>query len=295
VAEVARSYYELLALDNQLEVLRHNVEIQTNALELMKLEKQAARVTQLAVQRFEAEVLKNQSRQFALEQRRIEAENRINFLLARPPQRVKRDPEKFKDPLASVADAGIPSQLLDNRPDVREAALRLEAAKLDVKSARANFFPSLRIDAELGYQSFNVKHLFTTPESILYNVAGGLTAPLLNRKAIKAQYNTANAIQLQAVFNYERTLLQAFTEVVNSLTTIGNLRKGYDLQAQQVEKLVGAIEISNILFQAARADYTEVLFTRRDSLEAQMELIETRNKQIQARVNVYQVLGGGWQ
>jgi len=86
VAEVARSYYELMALDNQLGVLQHNIEIQTNALELMKLEKQAARVTQLAVQRFEAEVLKNQSRQFTLEQKRVEAENRVNFLLARSPQ-----------------------------------------------------------------------------------------------------------------------------------------------------------------------------------------------------------------
>ena len=207
---------------------------------------------------------------------------------------MKRDSEQFKEPLPNFTEAGIPSQLLDNRPDVRAATLQLEAAKLDVKSAKANFYPSLRIDAELGYKSFNVKHLSTTPESLLYNVAGGLTAPLLNRKAIKAQYYTANASQLQAVFNYERTVLQAFTEVVNTLARVGNLQKGYELQAQQVEKLVGAIEISNILFQSARADYTEVLFTRRDSLEAEMELIETKNRQIQARINIYQALGGGW-
>jgi multidrug efflux system outer membrane protein len=282
VAEVARSYYELMALDNQLGVLQHNIEIQTNALELMKLEKQAARVTQLAVQRFEAEVLKNQSRQFTLEQKRVEAENRVNFLLARSPQPVKRDSEKFKGALP------------DNRPDVRQAVLQLEAAKFDVRAAKASFYPSLRIDADLGYQAFNVKHLLTTPESILYNVAGGLTAPLLNRRAITAQYYTANAIQIQAVLNYERTVLHAFTEVVNSLAMVGNLQKGYELQAQQVEKLVGAIEISNILFQAARADYTEVLFTRRDSLEAEIELIETKNRQAQARVSVYQALGGGW-
>jgi outer membrane protein, multidrug efflux system len=294
VAEVARSYYELLALDNQLEVLRSNVEIQANALELMKLEKQAARVTQLAVSRFEAEVLKNQSRQYELEQERIEAENRINFLLARPPQPVKRDPEKFKGQVPDLTSAGVPAQLLDNRPDVRQAVLELEAAKLDVKSAKAAFYPSLRIDADLGYQAFNVKHLLTTPESLLYNVAGGLTAPLLNRRAIAAQYSTASALQIQAVIQYERTVLQAYTEVVNSLTRVGNLQKGYELQSQQVQKLSEAIDISSILFQAARADYTEVLFTRRDTLEAQMELIETKSQQMQARVNVYQVLGGGW-
>jgi outer membrane protein TolC len=128
----------------------------------------------------------------------------------------------------------------------------------------------------------------------LYNLAGNLTAPLLNRKAIKAQYFSANARQLQAVFNYERTLLRAFTEVVNKLAMIKNLQKSFELQSQQVEILTQSIEVSNILFQSARADYMEVLLTRRDSLEAQMELIETKNRQMHAMVDIYQALGGGW-
>lgn len=294
VAEVATSYYELMALDNQLEVLNRNIAIQQDALEIVKLEKQAARATQLAVQRFEAEVLKNKSRQFELEQKRIEAENRINFLLGRTPQRVQRDATKFRQPVPNVIQSGLPSDLLENRPDVRQAELELEAAKLSVKAARANFYPSLRIDAGVGYEAFNLSHLLTTPESILYNVAGNLTAPLLNRRAIKAAYQTANAQQLQAVYNYERTLLQAYTDVVNTLAKIDNLQKGYDLQAKQVETLIQSIEVSNILFQSARADYMEVLLTRRDSLDAEMELIETRNQQRRAIVNIYQALGGGW-
>jgi NodT family efflux transporter outer membrane factor (OMF) lipoprotein len=294
VAEIASSYYELMALDNRIEVLLQNIKIQQNALEIVKLQKQAARVTQLAVQRFEAEVLKNQSRQFDLEQQRIEAENRINFLLGRYPQTVARDSQAFKAPLTDVAQAGIPAQLLENRPDVKAAELELTAAKLDVKSAKAAFYPSLSIDAGVGYESFNIKHLVATPQSLLYNLAGNLTAPLLNRKAIKAQYFSANARQLQAVFNYERTLLQAFTEVVNKLAMIKNLQKSYELQSQQVEILIQSIEVSNVLFQSARADYMEVLLTRRDSLEAQMELIETKNRQMRSMVAIYQALGGGW-
>jgi NodT family efflux transporter outer membrane factor (OMF) lipoprotein len=294
VAEIARSYYELIALDNRLEVLQRNVEIQQNALEIVKLEKQAARVTELAVQRFEAEVLKNQSRRFKLQQERIEAENRINFLVGRYPQPVARNAQSFKAPLPDGLQAGIPAQLLQNRPDVRQAELELEAAKLDVQSAKAAFYPSLVIDAAVGYQAFNIKHLFSTPQSLLYNLAGNLVAPLLNRNGIKAQYFSANARQLQAVFNYERTLLQAYTEVVNQLAMIGNLKNSYDLQAQQVDKLIKSIDISNILFQSARADYMEVLLTRRDSLEAEMELIETKNQQRRALVGVYQALGGGW-
>lgn len=294
VAEIARSYYELIALDNQLEVLERNIAIQQDALEVVKLEKLAARVTQLAVNRFEAEVLKNRSRRFRLEQERVQAENRINFLVGRYPERIERNSETFKEPLPNVIQAGIPSELLQNRPDVRQAELELEASKLDVKAAKANFYPSLSIDAGVGYRSFNLQHLVATPDSLIYSVAGNLSAPLLNRTAIAAQYRSANARQIQAVYNYERTVLQAFTDVVNQLAMIENLKKSYELEAEQVETLTESVEISNVLFQSARADYMEVLLTRRDSLEAQMELIETKKQQLQTIVNVYQALGGGW-
>lgn len=294
VAEIASSYFELLALDRQLEVLRRNIDIQKSALDIVRLEQQAARVTQLAVQRFEAEVLKNQSRQYELEQQRVEAENRINFLLGRYPQPVARSEKSFEEPLPSSLQAGIPADLLDNRPDVRQAELELAAAKLDVRAAKAAFYPSLSIEAGVGYEAFNLKHLITTPESLLYNVAGNLTAPLLNRRAIKAQYYAANARQLQAVFNYERTVLSAFTEVVNRLAMIQNLQKSYALQSQQVSTLTQSIAVSNVLFQSARADYMEVLLTRRDSLEAEMELIDTKSRQLRAVISVYQALGGGW-
>lgn len=294
VAEIARTYYELIALDNQIDILTRNIEVQSNALEVVKLEKQAARVTELAVQRFEAEVLKNRSHLYNVEQDRVQTENRLNFLVGRFPQPVKRDAQEFKAPLPTDLRAGVPAQLLDNRPDVRQAALELEAAKLDVKVAKAAFYPSLSIDAEVGYRSFNAEHLVMTPESLIYNVAGNLTAPLLNRAAISASYRTANAEQLKAVFNYEKTVLQAYTDVANQLAMVSNLQKSYELQSQQVDTLARSVEISNVLFQSARADYMEVLLTRRDSLEAEMERNETKKQQFQAMVNIYQALGGGW-
>jgi NodT family efflux transporter outer membrane factor (OMF) lipoprotein len=294
VAEIARSYFDLIAIDNQIDVLKRNIDIQTDALEVVKLQKQAARVTELAVQRFEAEVLKNRSHLYDLEQEKIQAENRINFLVGRYPQPVTRNSEKFKEPLTAVVQAGLPSQLLENRPDVRQAELELAASKLDVKVAKAAFYPSLSIDAGVGYKSFNAEHLVATPESLVYGLAGNLTAPLLNRRAIEAQYRSANARQLQAVFNYEKTLLQAFTDVANQLALIENLQKAYELQSQQVDALVRSSEVCTTLFQSARADYMEVLMTRRDSLEGEMTLIETKKRQLQAMVNIYQALGGGW-
>ncbi len=294
VAEIARSYYELIAVDNQIEVLTKNIEIQSEALEVVKIEKQAARVTQLAVQRFEAEVLKNRSRLFDLQQERVQVENRINFLAGGYPAPVARNREELMAPLPSVIASGIPSQLLENRPDVRQAERELEASKMDVRSAWAGFFPSLSIDASVGYQSFTATHLVATPASLIYGVAGRLMAPLLNLWGIRAQYRAANARQLQAVFNFERTLLQAFTDVVNQLVKFENLQKSYDLQANQVQLLADSVEISIVLFRAARADYMEVLLTRRDSLEAQMDLIEKKMRLLQAMVSIYQALGGGW-
>lgn len=294
VAEIADSYYELLALDSQLAVLRENVAIQQDALEVVRLQKEAAKVTELAVQRFEAEVLKNQSLRFSIQQRIVETENRINFLVGRYPQQVRRSAAGFIDLAPSVVRTGVPAQLLENRPDVRRAELELAAAELDVEVAKARFYPSLALDAGLGYEAYRLGSLTETPESTFYGLMAGLVAPVLNRKAIEAAYSTASAVQMQAVLGYERTILGAFGEVANRMAMIENLDQSLALRAQEVERLTESIAISTGLFTSARADYMEVLLTRRDALNAQMELIETKQRRMSATVHLYQALGGGW-
>lgn len=294
VAEIASSYYELMAYDRQLEVLKRNIELQQSALEVVRLEKQAARETELAVQRFEAEVLKNQSRQYDFEQQIVATENRINFLVGRFPQPVARRSDRFDLPLPEAVRTGVPAELLDNRPDVKQAELELAATELDVEVAKARFKPSLSIEAGIGYESYKLGSSIETPESLFYGVGAGLMAPLVNRRGIKADYFAANAEQVKAMIGYEQTVLRAFVEVATQLARIENLQRRYELEARQVDVLSRAIEVSNVLFQSARADYVEVLLTRRDSLEAQMELIETRLNQKHAIVHVYQALGGGW-
>jgi NodT family efflux transporter outer membrane factor (OMF) lipoprotein len=294
IAEIANSYYELLALDNQLAIVKQNIEIQTNALELIRMQKQSARVTELAVRRFEAQVLNTRGLQFGIQQRIIEAENRINFLIGRFPQPVKRSSQDLVAQVPATISAGIPSQLLANRPDIRQAELELMATRLDVKSARANFFPRLGISAGVGFQSFSPSFLFTAPESLIYSIAGDLVQPLVNRNAIKAAYYNANARQIQAIYDYERTILNAYVEVANQVSKISNLSKSYDLKSEQVQALTESVDISNRLFRSARADYMEVLLTQRDALESRFELIDTRLQQMNAVVNIYRALGGGW-
>ena len=294
VAEIANSYYDLVALDNQIEILDRNIAIQKDALEIVKMKKAAARETELGVQRFQAEVVKNQGRRYDLEQQRIVVENRINFLVGRFPQHVARNSATFDAAKPRALATGLPSDLLANRPDVKAAELRLEAAKLDTKSAKARFFPSLSLEAGVGYESFNIKHLIDTPQSLAYKLAGSLLAPLLNRAAIKADYRSANARQFQAVYEYERSILQAYTDVYNQLTAMTNLSQRYERLSEQVKALQSAIEVSNVLYRSAHVDYYDVLLTRRDSLEAEMELVETKKDQMQALVSLYQALGGGW-
>jgi NodT family efflux transporter outer membrane factor (OMF) lipoprotein len=294
VAEVANSYYELLALDNQLAIVKQNIDLQKSALDIVKVQKEAARVTELAVQKFEAEVLKSQSLEFEILQQIRETENRINFLLGRYPQTIARGNSQFLQLLPPAISSGIPSQLLINRPDIRKAEQELAAAKLDVKVARAEFYPSLGISASLGFQAFNPTYLIKFPESLLYSLAGDLAAPLINRNAIKAEFSSANARQLQALYNYDRTILNAYLEVATQLSNISNLEKSYSLRSKQVDALTRSIDISNDLFKSARVDYFEVLMTQRDALESKLELIETKKQQLNAVVNVYRDLGGGW-
>ncbi len=294
VAEIAGTYYELMALDNQLSILQQNIEIQNNALKTVKMQKQAAQVTELAVRRFEALVYHTQSEQFGIRQKIVETQNRLNFLIGSYPKTIKRDSQAFLNILPDTLYAGVPSQLLQNRRDIKEAELALEASKLDVKVAKANFYPTFMITAGGGYQAFNAQLLFNSPESMVFSLAGVLTAPLINRNAIKAVYLSANAKQIQAAYNYERTILNAYIEVTNQLSKIDNLKKSYDLQAQQVQALNESVAISSGLFLSARANYMEILLTQRDALESRMELIETKKQQLNATVNFYRALGGGW-
>jgi outer membrane protein TolC len=188
----------------------------------------------------------------------------------------------------------VPAQLLQNRPDIRQAERELQAAGLDVRVARANFFPRLTITSGVGYEAFNAKYLFFTPESLIYSVAGGLVAPLVNKRAIQADYLNANARQLQAIYEYQRTTLNAFTEVVNRVSKVQNYSRSIDLKKQQLASLESAVDVASKLFQNARVEYMDVLFAQRDRNDARIVLIDTKREQLSAIVNAYQALGGGW-
>ena len=294
VSEIANTYYELLALDNQLDIIRETIQLQKNALEIVRVQKEASVVSELAVKKFEAEVLSSQSMEFDVLQQIKEDENKINFLLGRFPQTIVRDTSAFTVKIPQQIKSGIPSQLLINRPDIKQAKLELFATKCDVKAAQAEFYPSFNISGSFGFDAFKTAYLFSSPQSLMYSLVGDLAAPLINRSAIEARFNTAKAFQVQAMYNYQKTILNGYVEVSNELSNINNLEQFYNLKNKEVEALTKAIDISNDLFKSARADYLEVLMTQRDALQSRLELADAKKRQFNAVTDIYKSLGGGW-
>lgn len=293
IADIAENYYRLMALDKRIDNLNQVIDLQQKSLELAKAKKKAGRGTELPVQRFQADLYRNQSEKLIVNQDIVEAENRINFLLNRYPQLVQRNSADFFDLTLPALNLGIPAQLLQNRPDIRQAEREIVATGLDIRVARARFFPRVTITGGVGYQAYNPRYLFFTPDALVANVAGNLLVPLMNKKAIQADFLSANARQLQALYNYQRVILNAFTEVVNRMSMFENYSRSIALKKQQLQSLELAVDTATQLFQAARAEYSDVLFSQRDLRDARTTLIDTKMQQLSAAVNTYQALGGG--
>ncbi len=292
VADIADNYYGLMALDKRLENLNQIIELQEQSLKIAIARKQAARGTELPVLRFQAEVRRNQSEKLIVNQDIIETENRINFLVNRYPQPVERDSSNFFDLKLHDLSIGVPSELVRNRPDIRQAEHDLAATGLEVKVARANFYPQLVLTGGVALQSLILSHLFE-PNAVIGDITAGLVAPFVNRRALKAQYLTANARQLQSVYNYQRVILEAFTQVINRLTMVKNYTASIEIKKLQLQALESSVDVAGKLFQNARTEYIDVLLAQRDLRDARVVLIDTKRQQLSAIVNAYQAIGGG--
>lgn len=295
VAEVASAYFELVALDHQRAVLSQTVARQEQALAIVRLQKQVGRANELAVQQFEAQLASTQALEVAALEGIQVLENQLNLLLGRLPQPLARTDDAGLAPVGRDVSAGVPSELLRHRPDIRRAELEVQAAKFDVEAARAAFFPRLTISAGVGFQAFNPRYLFSTPASVTYSAFAGLLAPLVNRSGIEADFAAAKAQQIQAMYEYQKAILTGFIEVANGLTAIERSARAVDFRRAQRAAAVGTVEAADALYRAGKATYFEVLIAQQNTLAAELELIEASKRQRLASVGLYRALGGGWQ
>ncbi len=293
IAELANTYYELVGLHAQLNIINESIGLQTKQLDIVKTQKEASVVTELAVKQFEAMVYHAEDLKFNLLQNITETENRINLLLARYPQKIEVS-DAYVQALPNILNPGIPSQLLKNRPDIQQAAYNLTSSQLDLKVAEAEFYPSLNIEAGLGLNAFKTKYLFRSPESIMYSLLTNVAGPVINKSAIKAEFTNANAIQIEAAYQYQKSVLNGFVEVTNQLSNVKNLESSYSIKNKEVEAHGASVSIANELFKYGKANYLEVLNAQRESLDAKLELIDIKKQQYIALTNLYKSLGGGW-
>ncbi|MDF2453967.1 MAG: TolC family protein [Bacteroidota bacterium] len=294
IANVANSYFELQALDSELELIQKTLQLHQTALDLSIALKSAGRSNEVAVNQFKAQMLNAQAYEKELNQTILEVENKINFLLGRFPQPIIRKELSLNDSLFIQPRFGVPAQLLKNRPDIRQAEFNLLAAKADVKSAKAAFYPTLNITGAFGFQAFNPAFLFTTPESMAYSLLGSLIAPLINRNAIKAEFKNANALQQNALFDYQKSILTGYTEVYNEVARLNSLEEIFVLKTEEVGELEKAAGGSLELFKTGRSSYLEVLTVQQGLLRSKIELIHMKKKQLYTISNIYKALGGGW-
>lgn len=294
VAAIADHYYELLALRSKLNIIRQSIQLQSDQLEIVKVQKQAAVVTELAVKQFEAQLLGSRSREFEVLQQIRENENELRLLLGTTNPVTIPDSLSTDAAFSSLLSGGIPAALLDNRPDIRKAELEMQAAHCNVNAVKREFYPSVGINGSVGFQAFKPSYLFTTPESFIYSLAGELVAPLLNRSALNAELMRANAEQKKAMNEYRKTVLEGYLEVSNEMALLHNLEKSYELKQQEVATRNVSIDISMDLFKSAHANYLEVLAAQNEAIDSRLELVELRKEQYIAAKNLYRSLGGGW-
>lgn len=294
VANIANGYYNLLMLDAQLEIARSNVALSDTIVQMMRLQKTAGEVTELAVQQAEAQ------RQTAallvpqLEQAQAIQENTIRILAGELPGSIAHTNTLTATPLQELQSTGVPAALISNRPDVKAGEMALVAANARVGAAQGSMYPSLNITASGGLNAFKASKWFTMPSSLFGTVAGGITQPLFQRRELKTQLEVAKVEREEAVIRFRQLALEAIGEVANALVRLDKLKTQQQIVSSQVKTLQVATQQAQMLFRSGMANYLEVITAQSRYLEAELTQADVTRQQLSASVELYRSLGGGW-
>jgi efflux transporter, outer membrane factor (OMF) lipoprotein, NodT family len=292
IANIATSYYNLLALDEKLSITRQAVEIRQKDVESMRILKESAVVNGAAVVQSQANLYSAEVSIPDLQQSIREAENALCRLLGRTPGKIERGLLSRQSPKTDLK-IGISSQLLNNRPDVQKAELALREAFEEVNVARASFYPSFSVTANGGFSSLNLSNFLDN--SLYYSLIGGLTQPVFNHGQVQANYKIAKSNQQQAYNSFRQSLLNAGEEVSNALYAYQMAEEKQESRVKQLTALEKAVDFTKELLQYSSAtNYTDVLTSEQSLLSAQLASVGDQLQQLNAVVELYRALGGGW-
>jgi len=292
IAQIANAYYYLLALDKQLQITEQTVTSRTEEAKTMKELKEANIVNGAAVVQSEANRYAAEVSVPDIKQAIREAENALSTLLGRPPGSIRRSTME-EQVITPDIQTGVPAQLLHNRPDIQAAEFAFRASFENTNIARAYFYPSFTLTADGGLAALKLSDFFNG--SVFYNLLGGLTQPIFSGGVNKARFKTAQARQLEALYNYQKALLTAGQEVSDDLYSFQAAREKETTRAKQLVALSKSVEFTTELLRySSTTNYTDVLTSEQNLLAAQLSSVNDRLQQLQSVVNLYQALGGGW-
>jgi multidrug efflux system outer membrane protein len=292
ISSIANYYYRLLAMDQQLIITQQTILNWDTTVTTMKALKEAATVTEAAVVQSEAQRYAAEVTIPDLKQSIKETENALSILIGSVPGGIERGTLINQKTLSSL-NAGIPAQLLANRPDVMQAELILRSQFELSNVARASFYPTLSITGSAGFSS-DVLNTLLDPGSWLASISGSLTQPIFNRRANRTRLEVALAQQEDARLSFEKALLVAGQEVSNALSQYETANQKIGIRAKQTDALQKSADYSQELLENGFANYTEIITARQSLLQAQLSSVNDRLQQLTAIVNLYRSLGGGW-
>ncbi len=293
VSSVAQDYFQLRTLDLELSQTQATVSAYRDSLKLTQSLFQGGVTSELDVKQAQTALQTALAEVPLLKQQIGQEEDALSVLLGQNPASIARGLSIDKQPLPPSVPPGLPSELLERRPDVLEAAENLAAEYAAIGVAKAKFFPQLSLTGSGGVESTALSHLISVP-ALMWTAAAGVAAPIFTGGALRGNLNVAKAQQQEALITYQSTVLTAFQEVNDALIAYQRSRETLAAQEVFVQAAQGALHLSNLRYQGGVDTYLNVLTAEESLFSGQITLAEDRNAVWTALVQLYQALGGGW-
>ena len=294
VLGVSQGYYNLLMLDAQLDIAQKNVKLNDSTLRIIRLQYDAGQVTLLAVQQADAQEQAATQLIPQFEQNITIQENALRTLTGELPGGIERNSTIDQVSVPTDLSAGVPSNLVSRRPDVKSFELALVTANSNVGINKAEMYPALRITASGGINSFMASNWFNIPASLFGVVAGSVVQPLFDHKQLKTQYEVAKVEREKTVLQFRQSFLNAVGEVSDALVKIEKLKAQQSIAVNRVHTLQQATANASLLFKNGMANYLEVITAQSNVLQGELELASIKRDELSAVAGLYQSLGGGW-
>ncbi|WP_160136186.1 efflux transporter outer membrane subunit [Chryseobacterium sp. c4a] len=294
VAAIAQGYYNLLMLDKQLAIAKSNLELSSNTLMITQKMWESGDTTSLGVQQASAQKQATELLISQLEQNIAIQENALSILVGETPNKVNRTLEMSDTSLPQNIMAGLPAAMVSRRPDVRQQELVLLESNAMVGIAQANMYPSLKITANGGVNSFKFDNWFQIPASLFGSVLGGITQPIFQKRQLKTDFEVAKIQREKNVLAFRQSVLNAVGEVSDALVSNENLKVQEQKAAEQSTTLKDGIKSAQLLYRGGSANYLEVITAQGNSLQAELNLASIKRQRLSSIVDLYRALGGGW-